>query len=215
VTRFERYVLRTTDLAAARAFYAELIGAAEIEPLPADAIARGARPHWLGTLGVDDVDLAARELVARGATRVGPPHAGVLRDPGGAVVAVAKAPRPTALAVVWHHLSTLDVQRATDAYVALFGWQVTERAQVGPYVIDQFAWEAGGPHAGSIENITGKDGRHPHWLFHFPTADLDRAVAYVRARGGLALEPMRAPDGDRVAVCDDPQGAAFALREPA
>jgi len=64
---------------------------------------------------------------------------------------------------------------------------------------------------------------------HLRTTDVDAARAFydavlgagarrrraardaVRAAGGLVLDPVTLPNGDRVAVCDDPQGAAFAL----
>lgn len=53
---------------------------------------------------------------------------------------------------------------------------------------------------------------HPHWLHVFAVPELDRAIATVRARGGLALEPITLPDGARLAACDDPQGAAFGVQ---
>ena len=37
--------------------------------------------------------------------------------------------------------------------------------------------------------------------------------AATRAAGGLVLDPIVLPSGERVCVCDDPQGAAFALME--
>jgi hypothetical protein len=42
---------------------------------------------------------------------------------------------------------------------------------------------------------------------------LDPAVDAVRARGGSVVESVVIPGGDRIAICDDPQGAAFTLRE--
>ena len=56
---------------------------------------------------------------------------------------------------------------------------------------------------------------HPHWLFHFRVPALDAAVDRVRAGGGLVAATFELPDGRRIAVCDDPQGAAFALEERA
>jgi uncharacterized protein len=53
---------------------------------------------------------------------------------------------------------------------------------------------------------------HPHWLFHFQVPKLDEAVAAVRAAGGLVIGPFALPSGERMAVCDDLQGAAFAIR---
>jgi hypothetical protein len=64
-----------------------------------------------------------------------------------------------------------------------------------------------------MANTARWPGVHPHWLFHFPVADLEAALAAVRARGGRALAPNLLPSGDRVVACEDPQGAAFGLLE--
>src|SRR5258706_1584597 len=101
MTKFFRFDLRTTDADAARAFYAKILGhdRAVIWPLHEQALARGARPHWLGYLGVADVERATAELVERVAMRLGPtPPTGdggpavVPRDPRGAAAALAGPP---------------------------------------------------------------------------------------------------------------------------
>src|SRR4051812_2053088 len=101
MTQFFHYVLRTTDVDRAHAFYSAVLGdtKAEIVPLHEQAVARGARPHWLGFLDVAEVELAASAFVLRGAAPLGPKwinprglEAAVLRDPGGAVVALGKPP---------------------------------------------------------------------------------------------------------------------------
>jgi predicted enzyme related to lactoylglutathione lyase len=45
-------------------------------------------------------------------------------------------------------------------------------------------------------------------------AEAARAVVVV-ARGGRVLEGVVLPNGDRIAPCEDPQGAAFGLLTPA
>lgn len=223
-TRFERFELRTTDVAAARAFYTALLGedVAEIVPLPAEAAARGARPHWLGHLGVDDVEGAARGFVERGATRLGPTRArsdggevALVRDPGGAVVALAsRSATPSRLEVVWHGLNTGDLARARTSYCELFGWQMTERRDLGPLgVFFEFGWAAGEASVGAMADITGRPGVHAHWLFQFGVVALTPALELVRARGGIVAGSFAPPGGPQIAVCDDPQGAAFALCE--
>lgn len=221
--KFCRYELRTTDVAAAREFYATLLGEAPtIVPLPEQAAARGARPHWLGHLGVDDVERTVSAFVERGATRLGPTRAtagggevAIVRDPGGAVVALATPSAPVRDDIVWHGLNTTDLARAAASYCELFGWHMTGRLDLGSLgVFHQFAWSPGGASVGSIADIAGRPGVHPHWLFQFRAAALAPALAVVRAAGGLVVGPFVLPDGGRIAVCDDPQGAAFALREP-
>src|SRR4051812_15951419 len=99
MARFFQYTLRTNDVAAAQAFYDKVLGPNELEivQLHEVAVARGARPHWLGFLDVAEVDAAVAAFSARGATSLGPKwlnpkglEAAVLRDPGGAVVALGK-----------------------------------------------------------------------------------------------------------------------------
>jgi predicted enzyme related to lactoylglutathione lyase len=223
-TRFCRIELRTTDVDAARVFYAEILGEAdtEIVPLPAEAAERGAPAHWLGHLGVDDVEHAVRAFVARGAIKLGPTRptadggeVAIIRDPGSAVVALATRPlSPARTHVVWHLLHTNDVERAAAMYCELFGWQLTEHLDLGAFgVLNQFAFGPNGTNEGAIARIAGRPGIHPHWLFHFRVAALEPALVFIRARGGLVLGPTLLPSGERIAVCEDPQGAAFALRE--
>ncbi len=223
---FFRVELRTTDAAGARDFYARILGhdRAVIWTLHEQALARGARPHWLGLLGVEDPERAAAAFVERGAARLGPTglradgsQVAVLRDPGGAVVAVATRPQADAEAgvgVVWHVLNTNDAARATTNYADLFGWVPADRVDLGAHgVFQQFAWHADGENVGAIGDIATRPGVHPHWLFFFEVDALDPAITAIRAGGGVVVESTTLPSGQRVCVCDDPQGAAFALCE--
>jgi uncharacterized protein len=226
MTQFCRFDLRTTDVSAARAFYARIFGhdRAVIWPLHEQALARGARPHWLGQLGVEDVEGAVAAFVQRGATQLGPAravdeggHAVVLRDPGGALIALGTARAADAqpnLEVVWHVLNTNNAASASANYHELFGWELGERSDAGAHGNFQpFAFSAGGANAGVIGDIAARPGVHPHWLFVFQVAALEPVLAATRAAGGLVLDPIPLPGGGRLCVCDDPQGAAFALRE--
>lgn len=220
--RFGRFDLRTTDAGGARAFYARVLGhdRSVIWPLHEQALARGARPHWLGTLGVEDAERAATAFVQRGATRLGPtrptPVGGagvVLRNPGGALLAVATRPGGnTETGVAWHVLHTKSAVQATTNYREVFGWEPTNRVDLGAHgVFQQFAWRAGGESVGAIGDIAARPGVHAQWLFFFEVEALDAAMLAVGAAGGTVVEPTTLPNGRRVCVCDDPQGAAFAL----
>jgi predicted enzyme related to lactoylglutathione lyase len=231
--RFFQIQLRTSDVAAARAFYAAVFGARvfDILQLQAQAVARGARPHWLGYLGVDDVDRATAAFTQRGATALGPKwvspeglQAAVMRDPGGASVALAKpatdAPLQSAASAgsadngIWYLLNTANVQAAKANYGELFGWSFEQPMDLGSVgVFHPFAWQRGGPLVGAMGDIAARPGVHAHWLFHLRVPALDDALAAVRDHGGLVVGPFTLPSGDRVAACDDPQGAAFALLE--
>ncbi|MEP7051105.1 MAG: hypothetical protein ABJB12_12170 [Pseudomonadota bacterium] len=226
MARFFHYTLRTTDVPAARAFYAAVLGdsEADIVPLHEQALARGARPHWLGFIEVAEVEAAAAAFTEHGASALGPKwinpqglEAAVMRDPGGALVALAKSPPSARLPhpeVIWHQLNTAGVERVQASYAALLGWDFKESFElpgVGP--LHPFAWQPGGQVVGSMSDVAGRPGVHTHWLFHFRVPALEPALEAVRAAGGLALPALTLPNGDRVAACDDAQGAAFALFE--
>jgi predicted enzyme related to lactoylglutathione lyase len=234
---FCRYDLRTTDPDAARAFYSEVVGldfdGSPDEPsvlgawlLHEQARARGAPPHWLGQIGVTDLDATLARLLELGAERLGPtvhpsdraPYA-ALRDPGGAVVAVGANPRrPRRAPVAWHHLHTRDLDRSWVVYSELFGWTHTETFNVSDLVGGHwmFRWEGSDKSVGSIANTARAPGVHTHWLFYFPVPNIESALAKVGAHGGrVVMDPTTLPNGERLAPCEDPQGAAFGLYQAA
>lgn len=235
---FFRYDLRTTDPDAARIFYSEAVGLdfteapSSVEPSPIavwllheQARARGAPPHWLGAIGVTDLDATVARLLALGSERLGPTVTAndgtayaTLRDPSGAVVAVrASTRRPRRSPVGWHHHHTRDLDRAWTAYSELFGWTHAGTIDVpdpeGGYRM--FAWDGSGEPIGSMANTARAPGTHTHWLYYFSVADIDDTIAKVRAHGGetFATEATL-PNGDRIVPCHDPQGAAFGLYQP-
>ena len=64
-----------------------------------------------------------------------------------------------------------------------------------------------------LETLGRVPGIHPHWLFYGPVEDLARAVAFVREAGGrVGHGPVETPGGRTIAVCEDPEGAAFGLQ---
>lgn len=231
---FCRYSLRTTDPVAARAFYESAIGLVlpegasetsilESWPLHERALARGAPPHWLGHIAVDDVEAAVNRLVGLGAERLGPTvnskdgtSFATLRDPFGSVIAVRKrGESATDSPVVWHQLHSSDAEGAWGLYQELFGWSLETTIDVvqpiGGYRL--FAWRTASATVGGMGNTARWPGVHPHWLYYFPVADIDRAAASVRASGGTAMDPFVLPSGMRLVACEDPQRAAFGLAQ--
>lgn len=219
-TRFSRYVLRTTDVDAAGRFYDAVLGhrGDEVEALQEAALARGARPHWLGVIdarGAGGAAAVAAELVARGAAQLGPASERiVLRDAGGAIFAVSDGPGVSAARVVWNQLSTRDAESAAERHATLLGWSLASPLDWGPLGRHRpFAYGAGEPHAGAISGVEDRPGVHTHWLFFFSVPSLAAALTRVREHGGAAVGPLRLPSGVWVAACDDSQGAAFGLVE--
>jgi uncharacterized protein len=222
---FSRYVLRTTDVASARSFYGAVLGhnADDVVALHPEAIARGARPHWLGSISVGSPQGVAEfrsRWAARGAQVLAAPEhnsLAVLRDSGGAIVAVTRVSEPSAAPVAFHLLNSLDADQSRAEYATLFGWSFEDEMDLGSLGRHRpFAYSAGQPSVGALSAVQGRPSVHPHWLFFFEVASLEAAIAATRALGGIALEPIEV-DGRRMVACDDAQGAAFGLleREPA
>jgi predicted enzyme related to lactoylglutathione lyase len=120
--RFAWYELMTTDMAAAKAFYAEVVGWGAQEAstpdlaytlltagkapvgglmeLPADARKMGATPRWMGYVGVDDVDASADRIKRLGGAVYVPPtdtnigRISVVADPQSATLALVKGLKP-------------------------------------------------------------------------------------------------------------------------
>lgn len=222
--RFERHELRTTAPDAARAFYETLLGplpnGLAITELPARAIANGARPHWLGLLGVARPSDEAAAWIARGAVQLGPTRddgSVVLRDPFGAIIALGEPHGDDAACVRWRHLNSPDRDASLALYADRCGWSLgdevastrVEGASTGPARV--FSSRDGERPIGSASSILDPVRTHPSWTWFFEVPDLDRALAHVRAAGGIHLPIHRAPSGARSAACDDPQGAAFGL----
>lgn len=234
------YELRTTAPDAARAFYAEVAGW-QVEPsgpssifhagkspvgglmeLPERARTLGAPAHWLGHISVLDVDASAQRMVALGAQVLGPVQQAangrriaILRDPQGAVVALSSPGDIWSReGVAWHELHTTDHEQAWSTYAELFGWQATEALDLGPGIgpYQMFSWAGADRSVGGMASTARAPHIHTHWLFYLAVADLDGSLAKVRSLGGTIVNgPMQVRGGDRVAQCEDPQGAAFAL----
>jgi len=230
--RFSRYELQTTDVRGAEAFYTGVFGGGtsgagfwgpdvSLAPLPERAASRGAPARWLGHIGTPDVEGTAARLVALGGQQLGPtqrewggPDRAVLRDPFGAVLGLSSEMEQSARApVAWHLLHCADHERAFAVYAGLFGWVGTEEADLGPEIGRQqyFAWERSAPSVGGVANTARLPQVHPHWMYCFRVEDIEGSLAHARAHGGKPLPLFQAPNGDLVAACDDPQGAAFGL----
>jgi len=120
--RFTWYELITTDMAAAKAFYAEVVGwgardastldlhytlfaagSARISglmDLPEDGRKMGATPRWMGYVGVDDVDAAADRIKRLGGAVYVPPtnsnigRISVVADPQTATLGLVEGLKP-------------------------------------------------------------------------------------------------------------------------
>jgi len=183
-------------------------------------------PHWLGYIGTPDVKATtarAEELGAKVWLKLMEiPTVGtfsVIQDPQGAFFA-AYAPvnqpgEPPAAhpfgTFVWHELITTDVDAAWAFYSDLFGWEKKSSIDMGPAGIYQI-YGLPSLDLGGIYKRSADMAWPPTWLYYVHVADLDAAVARVKEHGGqVIVGPMDIAGGGRIAICADPQGAAFAL----
>lgn len=200
---------------------------AELGVLPERARALGAPPHWLGVIAVPDLSTYTQRLIQLGAEQRGPvqgqSQAGrdlvVLRDPQGAPLGLCSSgadPLEPSSAVAWHQLVVPDPDQAWSQYASLFGWQSVSIGDGGPDfgALRIFAQQPGDAPSGGIISNARTPQVHTQWLYGLRVFDVDKALDRVRALGGrVAAEPRALPGSTRFAVCEDAQGAAFALRE--
>lgn len=116
----------------------------------------------------------------------------------------------------WFELTTTDQAGAEHFYAELFGWTVQHHGMgdEGHYTIFQL----GGRDVGAACTLMpeqAEQGVPPNWGVYFKTEDADATAAAVAAAGGAVLAPpFEVMEHLRMAVCADPEGAAFMLDQP-
>lgn len=251
------YELITPDPEGAKSFYDDVIGWTIGPKLPGDMDYRmigrsdggnaggvlrltddmqhhGARPIWLGYIGVDDVDGIVAQIEAKGGKVLMPasdiPDVGriaMVTDPQGAPFYVMKATPPAGgekkesdvfsateeQRVGWNELSTSDVPGALAFYTELFGWEKGDVMPMGDAGDYQFINRNGQMIGAIFPTAAGAFAdEQPHWRFYIRVPSISTAVEAVKAGGGdVKVGPMEVPGGDHIIAGTDPQGAEFAL----
>lgn len=244
---FVWYELMTTDMDAAAAFYRDVVGwrpqsmdqpdmrytimnagdkmVTGVMPLPAEAREAGARPGWVGYIGVEDID-AATDGVRQAGGKVhrepadipGIGRFSVVADPQGAIFMLFQPsggeneppPPMTPGSVGWRELYAADGSKAFDFYAGQFGWTKADAMDMGPMGTYQLFAAGGDPIGGMMTKPA--EMPFPAWLYYFAVADIDAATARITEKGGQILNgPMEVPGGAWIVQALDPQGAMFAL----
>lgn len=251
------YELMTPDPAGAKAFYDAVVGwnfgegspefngyrligrsdggsAGGVLPLTGEMQQHGARPAWLGYIGVDDVDSTVAAIGRSGGKALMPPfdipgigRIALMTDPAGAPFYVMK-PVPSEgregqqsdifsvdqpQHVRWNELSTTDPDGAIAFYREQFGWGQDGEMDMGEYGQYRFIQNGGV----SIGAIMPKMPEMPvsAWTYYIGVDDIDRATEAVRAGGGTVTHgPQEIPGGEFAVNGIDPHGAAFGLVGP-
>jgi predicted enzyme related to lactoylglutathione lyase len=194
---------------------------AAISPQPQQQREAGVPPMWNSYVTVEDADAAAERAGELGGTVHAPPfdvmdvgRMAVIADPQGAFFEVWQPKAHIGASLVnghgllcWNELHTPDVAAAVKFYTDLFGWGTQEMEMGGSEYI---VVSVDGHGNGGI--MPPQMGEPPSWLVYFGTDDIDASLAKISELGGNVLAPaMEIMDGNKVAIAQDPQGAAFAL----
>jgi predicted enzyme related to lactoylglutathione lyase len=187
--------------------------------LPAEAVATGSPPHWLGYVSVDDLGVSVGRAKALGGTVLRDttpiPDVGafaILQDPTGGVFALFRSNRPDGgqplKSIAWTELMSTDPQRALAFYCALFGWNPTTSMELG----DQGGtYQMFGTGDESIGGVMKSPMGTTTWAYYFAVDDCGKRMEAAAALGATPiLGPMEVPGG-RAVLMSDPSGAAFAL----
>lgn len=244
-SRFVWYDHMTSDTDAAVAFYTKVVGWGTMPwngPMPytlwtvGDAPIGGVMalppeagpmpPHWLGYIGVDDVDAKAAEVTKRGGTIMKEgtdiPDVGrfaVVADPQGAVFCLYSSSTdqpmydgpPRNGDMSWHELITTDQASAFAFYSGLFGWEKGDAMDMGPAGTYQL-FNVNGVPTGGMMNKTPDMPMPPSWLYYATVADINAAAERVKGNGGQVINgPMEVPGGGWIMQGLDPKGGMFAL----
>ena len=142
-------------------------------------------------------------------------------DPQGAAFYLFEPPadqpsRPEAAPEIgeasWHELMTTDWKAAMKFYQEAFGWQPSEKMDMGEMGTYQMFNRPHGMIGGMMNKPPQMANVPPNWLIYFRVPDVDAAAERIKAKGGKILSgPMEVPGGDRVLSATDPQGAVFGL----
>jgi len=111
----------------------------------------------------------------------------------------------------WNELLTSDETAAARFYAQVFGWQTEDFPGAG---VKYSIFKNQGDNVAGLMKAPGA-GCPPHWLGYVTVASTDQAASKVTEAGGkLLVPPFDVPTVGRIAVFQDPQGAALGLFQP-
>lgn len=117
----------------------------------------------------------------------------------------------------WIDLTTTDVAAAKAFYGGLFGWTYEDRPtgegrpDYTMFLLDGHAVAGGNPMSPEMAAM----GAPPVWVSYVKYDDIDAAAARAAEAGGAVfMPPMDVLDSGRMALIQDPTGAAFGIWSP-
>lgn len=196
--------------------------------LTGDMLSGGASPMWAVYFAVDDVDATVDRILAAGGRVLMPAfdledvgRMAFVADPQGNPFYVmrgfsdmdshvfASDAGETGLCG-WNELITADLQQGLAFYSDIFGFDTSERMNMGPEMGDYVFLKAGNKTIGAA--MKAVPGSSPCWRFYFRVADIDEALAAVQENGGtIVFGPEDVPGDEVIVMAHDPDGAIFGL----
>jgi uncharacterized protein len=185
----------------------------------------GVPSHWLAHVVVDDADAAASRAKAAGGKLLMDPmdiaEVGrmiTIADPQGAVISLFTPAgdiwETSQGTFVWDELLCTDVEGARSFYRELLGWTAIDM-DMGEFVYTIFKRNGDKDAAGAMKKPEGTPGPPAAWLTYLATADVDASVQKATQLGATTFMPgTDVPNVGRLAVLQDPTGAAFGLFKP-
>ncbi len=113
----------------------------------------------------------------------------------------------------WPELATSDQKAGVAFYCALFGWDVNEQP-IGPTEVYSMFQMRGKPvGAASTQQPQERQmGVPPHWNAYVTVVNVDESAKKAESLGGkLFMPPFDVMDAGRMAILQDPTGAAFQI----
>jgi predicted enzyme related to lactoylglutathione lyase len=197
--------------------------------LTSDMEGHGARPIWLGYIGVDDVDATVAKVESKGGKTLMPAfdipqgRIAMVADPQGNPFYVMKPIPPAGKEdaqsdvfspteeqrISWNELTTSDPAAARTFYGDLFGWSSEEFMPMGELGEYRFFAHAGTTIGALCQPMPGGSAK---WRYYIRVPSIAKSVEAVKQNGGtVSVGPHEVPGGDHIVIGNDPQGAEFAL----
>lgn len=193
-------------------------------------MADGPPPGWLAYIGVEDVDRQAERVKAAGGTVHVPPtdipdvgRFALVADPHGAAFYIMRGFSEDSSTAFDHRapghighneLYAGNLDEAFVFYAGQFGWRKGQSMDMGEMGIYQLFNRSDDFPLGGMMTKPAHMQR-PAWLPYINVPDIESAAARVREAGGnVVMGPHDVPDGSRIIMGTDPEGAMFALVGP-
>ncbi len=180
----------------------------------------GAPPHWLSYLTVENLDEAAKTIVALGGSLLGEAYeipgvgrAVVAQDSTGGTFAAFEGNRPDQApseepqlhGPCWRELVTDDLEAAQAFYTGLIGYSAEPMGE------DVILLKKGDAMRGTLRKKPSPQAP-THWMVYFLVDDVAASTKQASSAGAnVLMEPTDVPQMGSFSVLADPGGAVLAL----